>query len=343
MEKKISGMILRDDVAYYQSHAKDFSPAGNMRMQRISERAQEYFELFSKNKLLVNPSDYPTFAEYIDAFADDNKEELLTKMRESTGFDAKTYLQENSGSSDKLARKVAPKLSIVARKDRKENTETESKARILDLKNWMQRGWHKTKVAVVTAAVVLVGWLGVKNDSHSRTLEPQKAVAVKTVTPKKAVNNSKTIDMKAKIAMEKNKKVYQNFYNTKLEIMMTSAKRDALYQQVNSQLKKGIFTLPDSMVAEQVAYIDAMHKAYGLASPVSEALTSSQKLSAEQQAQLVKDLSLKDSQIKAKALSAHGQLGNHSSFDKAKPALQKQHIKNLKQLRDMKRSAVKQI
>lgn len=338
MKKKISGMILREDVEFFKQSEGVLSK-GYLRQQKILERAEENLKLFGKGQLDLNPRDYPAFAQYINTFAaEEDKERLFERMRKVHGFDAEVSLNEQNMSNWEYAKTHYAQIIKMPQQ------KNEIKKSMNRASSFIKKAWQRSKVAIITATVIIGSAFGIKTDSHSQTLNHKQPV-VHNATPKKLMATPKTIDMKSaqdSIAAAKYKKIYQNFYSTKLEILTSAAKGKALCDKVEEQINKGIFTLPANMGKEQVAYIDAMYKAYGLKSPVAYAINAKQKLSQEQQNQLIKDLTVTDSEIKKQAKSIHGKLSNHSSFNKAGLDLQKRHITNLKQLRDLKqKSAVK--
>ena len=84
-----------------------------------------------------------------------------------------------------------------------------------------------------------------------------------------------------------------------------------------------------------------IYKEYGLKSSIAAALNSKEKLSSAAQQRLVEDVKQagdKGEGVKQMAAKlSHGRLSSYSKYDKASPALQKQHIKNLKELMQAKK------
>lgn len=335
MNKKISGMILREDIEFFEQSGGLLS-RGYMRQQKVLDRAEENLRLFAQGNLDVNPRDYADFAKYINTFAEEeDKEKLFDRLKSVHGFDAKASLKEQNMSDWQYAKThYAQIINLPQQK-------ATAKKAFFHISSFMKRTWQNSKVAILTAAVIIGGAFGMKNDSHSHTLMPKENIKVKNITPK-TFETPKSVsfqELQSSIQTSKYNKLRRNFYSTKLEILTSATQRDAMCNKVEAQINKGIFKLPASISKEQVAYVDAMYKAYGLASPVANAINAEQKLSQEQQEQLIKDLQVKDSEIKNKALAVHGRLGNHSSFKKAGHNLQKKHITNLKQLRDFKQKS----
>lgn len=320
MGKKISGLILREDINTYERANGSLSVI-YLRHQTILDRAEENLKLFAEGKLEINPGDFPTFAKYINTFSpdDETRQKLFAGMRKEYGFNAEKSLQEQNMSDwQYLKSTYLPK-------------------RFNRVSNTFKKVWNRSKVALLGAVIFIGSAFGMKSDDNPQKLQKTVTTTVEA-TPRTMVKKAKTIDMnnaKESIAALKYKEVYRNFYNTKIEILTSAAQRQALYSKIDTQINGNIFKLPKHISKEQVAYVDVMYKAYGLKSPIENALTSKHKLSEAQQNQLIKDLNIKDSEIKNKARTISGKLGRHSSFDKANLNLQQQHLNNLRKLREL--------
>lgn len=157
----------------------------------------------------------------------------------------------------------------------------------------------------------------------------------RNVSQTKAANKTKA---SAKTANDEN-----DAYVSALQILMSDKAYQKLDKQVTNQLKEGIFKLEEGITKERLMHAYKMCQTYkdfdksGTAI-VLNAVNSQQKLTAEQQAQLT-DYILNDvGPLGTTLMETSIQKGNnnkHSCFNHASKAKQMQHIKNLKQLRDL--------
>lgn len=201
----------------------------------------------------------------------------------------------------------------------------------------------KAKVAGLATLMTVVGLFGLKSDkSASGTIinkTEQKA------QPKKTDTDAKTIvlqPVEQKLTAEQ--KIWQNFYNTKNTMLADMLKLDAaaLNNTVKAQARKGIFNIAENGSSEQLVYTHLIYKAYGLHSPLEDALNATHKISAAQQESLdqaVKTAGQNGLGVKKIALQQarkHGKkLSRRSAFDNASEALQTTYLANLRQVREL--------
>lgn len=234
----------------------------------------------------------------------------------------------------------------------------------------------KVKIAAVAAVAVVGGLLGAKSCSGTTTrnstfISPKNEVvakqpqltdtisaqtevkqkirpvirAEKTVPMKKTTDKIQATTVKSdaqpkKVQDSSVQAVWKNYYDTALEILCKGNKKQTLYQKIDGQLQKGMFTLPQSISREKLAYTYVIYQKYGIKSAVSDALAATKKLSAEAQKQLVNDILAagdKGQGVKAMAQKRYGKLTGYSSYNHAGKQLQKKHAHNLQELFKLKK------
>lgn len=119
--------------------------------------------------------------------------------------------------------------------------------------------------------------------------------------------------------------------------MTSKTKRDMLYKQIESQIAAGNFYLPQNISVEKAAYAKVIYDKYNLKSSLNKAFSANQKLSENEQKNLVNDiLAVGDKGVGAKkmAMRLHkGKLSSFSHYDKADKAQKLQHISVLSQIK----------
>ena len=78
--------------------------------------------------------------------------------------------------------------------------------------------------------------------------------------------------------------LYNNYYDTSLEILLGKTKRDALYAQIQKQLKNGIFKAEQGISFRRIAHSLTMSNVYEGKSIIQKAVYSQQKLTPAEQA-----------------------------------------------------------
>lgn len=136
--------------------------------------------------------------------------------------------------------------------------------------------------------------------------------------------------------------IWNNYYDTQLEIQIGTQKKEKYYRQIENQLKKGVFSLPENISKQRLAFAAAMYEIYGVKSDLKTFMTTTTKLSAQQQSELEKqvlEIGSKAEKLQQRVITLAKESGrkinNASAFDRASPKLQRQHLKNLKQIRQL--------
>lgn len=160
---------------------------------------------------------------------------------------------------------------------------------------------------------------------------PVKPFTAKLVTSKTHQQNIADADSAKIVAIN-------NFCDSSLDILMGKKKRDALYNKIQNQVTRGIFKIPSGMSVQRIAHAMEMSRIYEGKSIILDALNSDKALSqAEQEAfaKHIDGIGERGEKLQKRMMQKH-KLSSHSKFNKASHAQQKAHIKNLKQLRQIR-------
>ncbi len=197
---------------------------------------------------------------------------------------------------------------------------------------------QKSKYVILGGILAVGGIFGFKQLSktpnkqlppiETRTAENRAPI---TQTPAR----SDTLQLKTAAA-------WNNYYDTQLEIQIGSQKKEKYYRQIENQLKKGVFSLSENISKQRLAFAAAMYEIYGVKSDLKTFMTTTTKLSAQQQSELEKqvlEIGSKAEKLQQRVITLAKESGrkinNASAFDRASPKLQRQHLKNLKQIRQL--------
>lgn len=125
-----------------------------------------------------------------------------------------------------------------------------------------------------------------------------------------------------------------------LEILLGVQGAKKLCDQVRSQINAGVFAAPNGMSVERIAHAMEMSRVYEGNSVILNALTSKTKLTPAQQKAFNDHIdSIGDMGVKLqKRVAAQHKLSKQGKFNKAKKSIQIQHVKNLKQLKMIKKA-----
>lgn len=313
---------------------------------KLEDEAIKYAESFLDGKTVVNVQDIQALKEYFKAFS-------------SCSYDGNVYEQ----AYRKLKEMPVEQFEKGSRKSWTTNFAENMAQKFQSFKALFKfsrpRALHTphmrkpTKRALAKAAGVAGGltllasltFLGAKfnkkiveKNSHKTELKTQQ---------KQSSDDGKTFiagSVKQEKAQEytSEQKIWQNFYETKNEILAGSLKLNAsnLNEIIQQQVRKKIVDLPANTISEQLVYTHLIYKAYGLPSPIDAALNATQKLSNAQQKDIEKAVQTVGKNgvgVKKIALLYSQKRGVHlnrkSAFDRAAKKQQVQFIKNLKQVR----------
>ncbi|MBR6355982.1 MAG: hypothetical protein IKR92_03910 [Alphaproteobacteria bacterium] len=326
--KKLGKTLSR---GFYHSESQYFKQI------RLEEEAVAYAEKFTAGQVQVTQNDAPVLQKYLQVVGNASEQIVSQKaLQQLENMSAESFAQPT-----KRNRLTAWFKNIKQRF-------MPSSAEVVSLnpapKPAPRRSfWSKTKVAGIVALFGIAGLLGLKSDkkADARIINKTEQAA----QPKKAAVDDKTVVLQpVQKELTAEQKIWQNFYNTKNEILadLFGADTAGLNKAVQEQAKKGIFNIPDNMLSEQIVYTHLIYKAYGLQSPVEYVLNAKQKISAEQQKtldQAVKTAGQNGLGVKKIAASIAAKsgkkLGRYSAYDHASKKLQTAYITNLKQVREL--------
>ncbi|MBD5400889.1 hypothetical protein HDR61_04060 [bacterium] len=123
-----------------------------------------------------------------------------------------------------------------------------------------------------------------------------------------------------------------------LNILLGEKKADELCARVQHQIDNGIFVAPRGMSAERIAHAMEMSRIYEGKSVILDALESKTKLTPAQQAEFAKhidEIGDMGTGIQ-KRMASKRKLSNHSQFNKAPKKMRDLHVKNIKQLHQLR-------
>ena len=184
------------------------------------------------------------------------------------------------------------------------------------------------------------------NEKSDVPAQPKKTENVRTTTSVNTLKitpvvQNKTVETKQTKPANVNDPQLQainNFCDTSLDILMGAQKRDSLYNKIQAQVDKGIFQIPNGMSVQRIAHAMEMSRIYEGKSIILDALNTDKQLTDAQQnafEEHINDIGVRGEKLQQR-MSKKQKLSSHSRFDRSSYAKQQAHIKNLKQLRQMR-------
>ena len=241
------------------------------------------------------------------------------------------------------AKKDKTETKVQAAQAKKDKVETKSEAAKAKTEKKSQSSWKKVwkwtkRVAVVAglAALTFFGGKFAKNQSSNTSDTATKEnteVQVKTPAKTQDVKKvTKTADFsKEMTALEK---AYKNRFDTSLEIILGTQKRDQLYQKIDNLAKEGKIQYKDGTTREWYAHAFTMYNQlapYSKENKVIKDLLAGKDVDKDYINSLVVKADRTGKGIKAS--------GTYSSFDKATKSLQQKHLKNRKAVKMAEKAA----
>lgn len=347
-----------------KSDTLKYMPAWKLKLKYLTFRRlckKINSSIFPSYKQISKAEALSTEAErYLNAYL---KDEIKVKNKDAEAL--RNYFCVMSEQKNSKLQSAVDKLTVQIRQHKSEKP-------VPFLQKLRKRISTKVKVAAVAGVAVIGSLFGAKTCfgimKNNTASSPQKEVVVKrqstdTVLAKAEVKQKihpvvrtekvepmkkaaaaprakqvKTVAQPEKMSSEQT--VWKNYYDTALDILCKDAKKQKLYQKIDSQVQKGMFTLPQGVSREKLVYTYIIYQKYGIASSVEDALTATKKLSAEAQKQLADDILAagnKGQGVKALAQKRYGSLSQHSSYNQAGKQLQKKHVHNLQELFKLKK------
>lgn len=184
------------------------------------------------------------------------------------------------------------------------------------------------------------------NEKSDAPAQPKKTENVRATTNTNAlkvtpVAQNKTIATKQTKPANVNNQQLQainNFCDSSLDVLMGTQKRDSLYNKIQTQVDKGIFKIPNGMSVQRIAHAMVMSRIYEGKSIILDALNTDKQLTDAQQSAFeehINGIGIRGEKLQQR-MSKKQKLSSHSKFDRSSYAKQQAHIKNLKQLRQMR-------
>lgn len=305
----------------------------------LENQAVSYAYNFVRNNFPIEDKDKPFLYEYWRTFARTSGETIIQDALKQLN-----YTPEDVADKPNTNNRFSGLLNSIKQKFNKPNTKkTKKMPRPAPFNK--HRLWSRAKIFGLAALMTVSGLFLLKNSQNNSSRNIQKQ-EIKTLPQKTEIsNNTKVLQPVVQSQkLTKEQKVWQNFYNSKSEILANMLKVNAakLNETLKAQAAKGIYTLPQNTSSEQLVYTHLIYKAYGLPSPIETALNASQKISAQQQAnieQAVKTAGKNGLGVKKQAQKIVAKSGkkliNKSAYNMASNNLKQKYITNLKQVRQL--------
>lgn len=184
------------------------------------------------------------------------------------------------------------------------------------------------------------------NEKSDAPAQPKKTENVRTTTSANTLKITPVVQNKT-VATKQTKpanvndpqlQAINNFCDTSLDILMGAQKRDSLYNKIQAQVDKGIFKIPNGMSVQRIAHAMEMSRIYEGKSVILDALNTDKQLTDAQQnafEEHINGIGIRGEKLQQR-MSKKQKLSSHSKFDRSSYAKQQAHIKNLKQLRQMR-------
>ena len=358
MKHKLSGKVLKKDLSTYKSLVKKkITPERYIKQEDIISRADDVLYQNAHNELIVDSSDYPILALYIDTFSYALKDSLLAKLQKNANFNIKEYIENSKLSFWNKLFKRKPQQNSSSHHKNNNNVQKISSTANKPQPKVKNRLWNKIKIVTFTSLLVIGSAFGIKSSNNNTQSDNMSEThgwqPVTQPIERDTLNNTTNIlplSKNTKISedtLSKHQKIWKNYYDNTIEILTSKTQRESIYNKIEHQLENEIFTLPSNISVERLAHSYLMYKEYGVKSSIGSALESSKKLTSIQQQQLINDINIageKGLGVKQLAMKQHkGKLKNFSRFNNASKELQQKHITNLKELKQSKKQSTNTI
>lgn len=262
-EKKlnVSGIFLRDCISKLNYIRRNHLEAHKYtQIEHLQNVADTYFAHFLSGELNIKTTDTETFADYIDTFGLEKRDELLDKLQTQISYDVREYLSKPKEQTWWTRLWNTPK---------KEKTTT-------CFSLW-QRTKNKLKYIILAVMVAMGGIFGLKNDSNAMENRQSQKSSIninklpnfqRFSMPKPTDYTLSTFIKKAQLEVKKDtviqeSKAYTNFYNHRLAQFIGTEKRDKMLADMEKQIKDGKITLPADISASHYLYATEIYRRYG--------------------------------------------------------------------------------
>ncbi|MBR1825257.1 MAG: hypothetical protein IJ770_01570 [Alphaproteobacteria bacterium] len=308
---------------------------------QLEKEAESYAENFMHGNIRLHRNEVPVALKYLEVLGDSYEESAAMQAIKSI----KSTPIENFEES-KSQNRFSGILATFRKKSKQAPTDTVSPRKRISVHN-NHNLRYAAKAAGLTLLLAVATLFGFKSDK-GQTNQKVNSAGIKITPKKKAETDTVKILQvaKQKTPLIHEQKIWQNFYNTKNEIIAGSLNLNPhkLASEIVLQADKNIFKMPENTLSEQLVYTHLMYKAYGLGSPIDVILSAKQTISAQQQKDIETAVAtagqngLGVKEIAQNLAAARGKpLGRHSAYNHASPQQRKMFVSNLKQVRALKR------
>ena len=332
-------------IAHDDLNAYFFKSSKTKELKRLKEEAIRYTEAIASGKIVPHQEDCVETKNYIEAIC------FPTTPIEKKAKDIVMQIYMNGPQQSQTV------SNATVLPDKQQSSQKKS--------IFSKRISTKIKFGILSSIALIGSFLGIKssnekiNSSEDMTIEVKKSKPNTTseqISTAKWQNkqSSKVEQQSLKIEPQstkveqqktdistKEQNVWKNYYDNTIEILSSATQKEKLYKQIEQQLSAGIFKLPQDISKEKMAYSYVLYKEYGLSTSISQALTSKQRLTTQQQQKLEQEINAvgkKGEGVKKIAQQMYnGKLSSYSKFNDASSKLQQKHVKNLKELMQLKK------
>ena len=282
---KISGMFLRDCIRKFNYITQNHLEAHKyVQMEHLQNVADRYFEHFQRGELDIKATETQTFADYIDTFGLEQKDELLDKLQAQVFYDVREYLAQQKDNSSSLRlwnRPKSEKFSFMI--------------------NMWQKVKNKVKYIIPTTMIVLGGVLGLKSDSSAAVQTEMPKENTKGLPNFQRYGMPKPIDYtldayikQASIQAQKDTTVSENgastnFYRYRLAQFLGKKKSSKMLENMAHQVESGKIILPNDISPAHYLYAAEIYRRYGyvsIAKTMNDVLKSKKEVLPEVQSSL---------------------------------------------------------
>ena len=260
----VSGVFLRGCVNKFDDIQRNHLEAKkHLLMEHLQTTANKYFDRFRNDELNIKETDTPSFAEYIDTFGFEQKDELLSLLQTQVSYDLYEYLSQPK--EDKW-------WTRLWNTSKEEKTTEKPKSS----PTWWQRTKDSLKYAIPTALVVIGGIFGLKKDSNlimqNEKSKPTKSIGLPNFQrfsmPKPTDYTLDAFIKKAQPEVKKDTiaqepKSLTNFYSYRLSQFMGAKKRDDMLKNMQKQIDSGKITLPADISPAHYLYAAEIYRIHG--------------------------------------------------------------------------------
>ncbi|MBQ9271766.1 MAG: hypothetical protein IJ218_05850 [Alphaproteobacteria bacterium] len=314
-----------------------------LKQVRLEKEAENYAANFLKGKIRLYQNDVSTAIHYISVMGNFYDGSVANRAIEQLQITPIENFAQPQNKFATLWNKLKNKTKTI------KNSISDVFSKYAGI-NTNSRLSFATKTAGLSFLLSAAAMFGFKSDKEASLpkITPTEIKANPSKTSNfattKVLQQTQSFDMKNKQANEQ--KIWDNFYQTKNEIIASSLHLDAnkLKLSIIKQVNKGIFDMPKNTTETQLVYTHLLYKAYGLKSPLKDIFTATDKISAQEQEAVniavatagKNGLGVK--KIAQQQAAKYGKkLSTHSAFDNAPKVQQQQFITDLKQIKELSR------